>query len=537
MATPLMHLRRTRLLMAALVAGAGLAVPAIQPAAAASDARTAAGSPAATPEFSPDRVLVRFSAGFFGRPAAAAVEASGGRLGDELFGWRVVEAPGRAADVARRLRGAPGVETVERDHIARAALEPNDTFYPTHQKPYLDQVRMPAAWDATRGSGVVVAVLDSGVDRTHPDLTGTRLLAGRDFINGDNDPEDDNGHGTLVTGVAAASIDNGRGIAGIAGEATMLPVKVLDEKGEGPVSAIAKGIEWAADQRARVINLSLGLAGQSGPAPEPPVLRAAVDYALSKDAVVVAAAGNDGSPWTAYPAAHPGVLAVTAIDVQNRLAYFSDWSVATDVAAPGVNILGTARAADVKPPNAPYGWGTGTSFAAPIVAGVATLIRARSPNLTDREVGDRIRSSATDAGPSGFDPYFGHGILDAAAALGVAGSRAALIYTRDTNDSMPGASALAGSTEGTIHPEGDVDWYYVDVTAPGTLSLTVNPPPTQEPVLAFDPVLQIFDAQGVGVTTPVNLKKKGEPETASALVAAGRYYLKVRNYHGSQSPG
>ncbi|MBW3615407.1 MAG: S8 family serine peptidase [Actinobacteria bacterium] len=513
--------------MATVVATVTLAVP-VAPAAAGAPALEdgRAMSRLALAEFSPDRLLVRFSGGVPERAAATAVEATGARLGEELFGWRVVEAPGRAGEVAQRLRGAPGVQTVERDHLRRAALEPNDPYYPESQKPYLDQVRLPTAWDATLGSGVVIAVLDSGVDQDHPDLAGSRLLPGRDFINGDTDPQDDYGHGTLVTGVAAATTNNGIGVAGVAGASKILPVKVLDNTGAGPDSKIAEAVKWAADQGADVINLSFGLAAES------PVLRAALDYALAKDAVLVAAAGNEGTPVTAYPGAHPGVLAVTAVDSQNRLTYFSNWSTATDLAAPGVKLAGPALGRDEV-----YGRDTGTSFAAAIVSGIAALVRADQPTWTQSQVAERLRSSARDAGPVGFDPYFGSGIVDAAAALGAATPQAALSYTRDTNDTMAGATALATASSGTIVPEGDVDWYYADAANGGPLTFTVQPPATVG-FLAFDPVLQIFNALGTALTGEVDAKGAGQAETASVSVpAAGRYYLKARNFHGSQSPG
>ncbi len=261
-----MHLRRSRLVVAGFVAAVTFAVSGPLPAGGA-PVQEPAREPArtttpATSALSLDRVLVRFAPGLSDHAAATAVESAGGRLGDGVFGWRVVEAPGRAEEVARRLRRSAGVAAVERDHLRRAAFEPDDPGYEQGYQSYLRQVRLPAGWGAvpSLGAGVTIAVLDSGVDPDHPDLAGARLLRGRDFINvpPDNDPQDDFGHGTMVTGVVAATTNNALGIAGVAGGATILPVKVLDSTGAGSDSAIAAGMAWAVDQGARVLNLSSG---------------------------------------------------------------------------------------------------------------------------------------------------------------------------------------------------------------------------------------------------------------------------------------
>lgn len=481
-----------------------------------------------------NRILVRFSAGTPSDAASRAVAASGGRVAGEIpeIGWRVVQAPGSLKQVASRLRRDSRVESVEQEQTRQVAQTPNDPYYP--DQTHLRQARLPEAWASSHGSGRVIAILDTGVDLDHPDLID-HLVPGRDFVNGDASADDDNGHGTMVAGVAAASTDNSRGVAGVAWDARLLPVKVLDAFGSGADSNIAKGIIWATDNGAHVINLSLGGKGQST------VLRDAVAYALSKDVVVVAAAGNDGEPVTSYPASAPGVVAVTATDALSRLASFSNWSSATDVAAEGVDVLSTYwEPTEIYR----YGYGSGTSFAAPVVSGVAALVRAAHPTWSQSQVVEAILESATDAGPLGTDPYFGRGIVDAAAALG-ATPRPPFGFTGDSHEPDGAASTawpLSSSASATIVPEGDTDWYKTDASGPGTLSFNVVPPRTPAPpnadsALAFDPVLQVFDSS-LNMVAEADVTGTDTAESVSVTVTSpGRYYLRVANYLGSRSPG
>jgi serine protease len=270
------------------------------------------------------------------------------------------------------------------------------------------------AWRTSTGAGAVVAVLDSGVDAKHPDLAG-QVLAGYDEITGragaNTDP---NGHGTHVAGTIAAVTGNDVGISGIAPDATILPVRVVDAKGEGFMSDAAKGIVYAADHGADVINMSLGSKDQNK------AVTIAVAYARSKGVVVVAAAGNEreqGSPIS-YPAATPGVIAVAATDDADKVASFSNRGGYVDVAAPGERILSTVPAS--KGYYAAY---SGTSMASPHVAAVAALIRSKYPALTPDKVERVLESSATDLGAKGKDSDYGYGRIDARAALRAATSK------------------------------------------------------------------------------------------------------------------
>jgi subtilisin family serine protease len=288
----------------------------------------------------------------------------------------------------------------------------------------LDRVRAPEVWTRTLGRDIVVAIVDTGVDLTHPDLTDRLLrdasgaVIGRDFVDDDDDPQDENGHGTMVAGIVAASVDNGEGIAGAAPAVRIMPVRVLDADGGGRSGDLDDGIRWAVDNGAHVVNLSLEsviAAGVGLPGSAP---TAAVDYAWQRGVVVVAAAGNSDTPYTDYPPTSPAVL-VGATDRDDEKAGFSDAGRTDALMAPGVEIVSTwcrpigEGACD---PELRYGVADGTSFAAPFVsAGVALL---RELGYDHREAVDRLRATARDLGAEGPDLRTGVGLVDIAAAVG-----------------------------------------------------------------------------------------------------------------------
>lgn len=293
----------------------------------------------------------------------------------------------------------PGVVSVGVDQPVRAFADPLQG-----KQWALDMMRTPTAWNSATGAGVVVAVIDSGVDSTHPDLRGA-LVAGKNTRSdrGDySDPTSDpNGHGTHVAGIIAARSGNGEGISGVAPDAAIMPVKALDAEGAGFMSDVLEGIVWAADRGADVINMSLG-------GPDATFTASAVSYAQSKGVVVIAAAGNEGSSQLMYPAALPGVLAVAAVDQDGQPAGYSNHGASwVDVAAPGTQITSTL-------PGGRYAAWSGTSMATPQVAGVAALIRSVAPAADAAAV---IMATAYDAGSPGHDRAYGTGVVDAAAAV------------------------------------------------------------------------------------------------------------------------
>lgn len=250
----------------------------------------------------------------------------------------------------------------------------------------LDRIGAPLAWQATTGTGVVVAVLDTGATFNHPDLQGAFVSRGKDFINGDDDATDDHGHGTHVSGTIAANTNNGVGIAGIAYGAKVLPVKVLAANGSGGNDKILAGIDWASQQPGvKVISMSLGCSNCYQAA-----LQTVIDRAYQRGVLVVAAAGNDGSNVPAYPAAYNHVLSVAATGQDDRRATFSNYGDWVDMAAPGVSILSTTKEGSY------VAW-NGTSMATPHVSAAAALLYALRPGLSVDEAQARLMDG-TDLG-------------------------------------------------------------------------------------------------------------------------------------------
>lgn len=348
------------------------------------------------------------------------------------------------------LKADPDVEFAEPDHVVSVRLAPNDPYFSssgTWGQPYDDlwgikKIGAPAAWDASTGAGVTVAVVDTGLDYTHPDILGnvwtnTREVVGNgvdddgngyvddtrgwDFIGSDylnpvqsNDPIDHHGHGTHVAGTIAATGNNGIGVIGVAWQAQVMPVKGLDDQGFGLDSTLGPAILYAANNGADVISNSWAGTGTSQTIAE------AVDYAYNLGVVVVAAAGNNSDDaMNYYPANLSEVITVAASDPYDSIANFSNWGTKIDIAAPGVDIL-SLRAAGTflgSPVDDYYTRADGTSMATPHVSGLAALILSQHPNYINEDVRQAVRSSASDLGEAGFDQTFGYGRIDATAAL------------------------------------------------------------------------------------------------------------------------
>jgi serine protease len=311
---------------------------------------------------------------------------------------------GAALRALRRSRAVRYAEPVRRLHALDVATpDPGRT-----QQWGLEAIGADAAWGVTRGAGVVVAVVDTGVAPA-PDLVG-RLLPGWNVIAHDDDSVDDNGHGTHVAGTVAEVEGNGLAESGVAPEASILPVKVLDSTGAGSDVDVAAGIVWAADHGARIVNLSLGGSDAST------VLADGVAYARGKGVLIVAAAGNDGGA-VGVPARLAGVLAVGAVDSSRVRAPFSAGGRSLDLVAPGVGIL--QQTLDGVGGYADRSW-SGTSMASPHVAGVAALVLAAGRATTATGVSRLLTRTALDLGVPGRDPAYGAGLVRADAALGVA---------------------------------------------------------------------------------------------------------------------
>ncbi|WP_409298520.1 S8 family peptidase [Peribacillus sp. SCS-26] len=276
---------------------------------------------------------------------------------------------------------------------------PNDSLYRKNYQWNLHSVRAEEGWDITKGDkGIKIAVIDTGVDLDHPDLK-QRLVRGYNVLAKNNNADDDNGHGTHVAGIIASKTNNLKGVAGLTWFNKIMPVKVMNDKGYGNAFDVARGVIWAADHGADVINLSLGNYQPSA------VMKEAVQYAFNKNIVITTAAGNDNTDQPSFPAAYPEVICVAAVDYNGKRADFSNFGEYVDVSAPGVEIPSTYF-------HKQYASLSGTSMAAPHVAALAGLIRSANPRLKNTEVMTLISKNSFDLGKKGFDPYYGSGVID-----------------------------------------------------------------------------------------------------------------------------
>ena len=314
-------------------------------------------------------------------------------------------AAGRLVDNAADGGSGPTVLSVQADQTVHEmeSAGTNDPF--RSQQWALDKTSFQTAWSVTRGAGVTVAVVDSGVEAAHQDLAGS-VLPGKDFVQpGGDGRTDPDGHGTHIAGIIAAHVNNGVGIAGAAPGVRILPVRVLNAQGGGMASDVANGIIWATDHGARVINVSLG-GGQS------PGIQQAMQYANSKGAVVLAAGGNNGQAGNApmYPAAYPEAIAVAAVDSNFSHPAFGNTGSYLDVSAPGVGIVSTWGSSPTA-----YADASGTSMATPYASAEAALVIAANPSLSAARVAQILEGTATHLG---LTSVFGQGLINPAAALG-----------------------------------------------------------------------------------------------------------------------
>jgi len=560
---------------------------------AATTATQAATSPAQVPT---DRLIIKYRSGTAGASTAAttadrallhrSAQTVAARLGLQLqlqrlgaFDTHVMRLGQRlpqstVEQLARDIAAAdPNVEYAEPDRILQAQFTPNDTQY-GQQWHYFEAtggLNLPAAWDKSTGTGVVVAVIDTGY-RPHADLAAN-ILPGYDFIidtavsndgNGrDNNPQDpgdavvagecgtgspaqdesSSWHGTHVAGTIAAVTNNGSGVAGVAYNAKVVPVRVLGKCG-GYTSDIADGIVWASGgtvasvpanaNPARVINMSLGGSGACDTTSQN-----AITSARSRGTVVVVAAGNSNANAANFsPASCSGVITVAATNRSGGRAYYSNYGSIVAVAAPGGDvrtssangILSTLNAGTTAPGADSYAYYQGTSMATPHVVGVVALMLAKNPALTPDEVATRLKAS-TRAFPATCSQC-GTGIVDASAAVDAAGGTTTPPTTGnevEPNNSTSAAQAVTKGTtiSGTISSSTDTDYFKVTVAAGASLASTLTPNSTSD----YD--LYVYNSGGTQVGSSV----KGTGLADSVTVtnsgsAAATYYVRVRFYSG-----
>lgn len=354
----------------------------------------------------PGRYLVGFRDGSSASQAAAVMRGMGARQNAQIpdLNIQVVDLPESASPTAffNRLKERFDVEFIEQDmYLTPDQTTPNDPNFGSQWA--LTRIQAPQAWNTTKGStAIIVAILDSGVDPTHSDLQ-QRLVNGWNTFSGNNDSRDVQGHGTKVAGAAVASTNNGVGIAGVSWNSLIMPIRVTDTNGYATYTTIANALNWAANNGARVANISFDIIGSSA-------VSNAAQFFQSRGGVVFSSAGNSGTMSSLAPS--PYITTVSATDPNDMLYSWSTTGPRVTLSAPGcvyTSFNGNS-----------YGGACGTSFAAPTAAGVAALVLAANPNLTPAQVTQILLSTSDDLGPAGLDPQYGHGRVNAARAVAAA---------------------------------------------------------------------------------------------------------------------
>ncbi|HEX8090116.1 MAG TPA: S8 family serine peptidase [Blastocatellia bacterium] len=406
-------------------------------------------------EFVPGRVLVKIRAEV-SRTAARRFMSKQEALDIEEIGntrIHVMQLPAGKDEKAfiKTLESQSEVEFAELDYLVPPAeMTPNDPDYVSQW--HLPMISSPAAWAGTSGSGsVVIAILDTGVDATHPDLA-PKMVPGWNFWDNNANTSDVFGHGTAVAGTAAAASNNGLGVASVAWGCKVMPIRISSTNGSASISAIANGLTWAADHGARVANISYKVTDYSA-------VRSAAQYFQSRGGVVIIAAGND-KMFNAAPD-NPYALTVSATDGNDNLASFSNTGNNVDLAAPGVSIDTTNRGGG-------YGFWGGTSFSAPIVAGVAALMVSANPGLSGSQIQDFLKQSSDDRGLAGWDPIFGWGRVNAARAVEAA-------FGSGGVDSTPPAVSIISPVSGnTVSATAIIDVAASDNVGLSSLALSID---------------------------------------------------------------
>jgi thermitase len=444
--------------LAAAIGAAVVALFAVLPAHAAGQADFTDG----VHQYARGRILFEARPGMSADELEKILKAHGGgkrrKLGQSNM--HVVDLPAGASEVAmvERLRRNPAFKYVELDRKVQAALAVTDPYAGSEW--HLGKIGAPTAWDTTQGAGVTIAILDSGVDGSHPDLV-PNLVAGYNFASNNTDTADVCGHGTAVAGSAAARGNNGIGVAGVAGQAKIMPIRVASKDASGGCTAytstIASGITWAADHGARIANISYGpLAGSA-------TIQSAAQYMKSKGGLVFVSAGNNGVDENITPTTT--LIAVSATDSTDAKASWSSYGSFVSLAAPGAGIWTTSQGGT-------YGGWNGTSFASPVAAGVAALMMAAAPSLDGAQIEQALFASAAPLGAAGRDPLFGYGRVDAAAGVRAVSATVPVADTQAPTaaiTSPAASSSVSGTVTVAVNATDNVGVDRVELKANGTV--------------------------------------------------------------------
>lgn len=413
------------------------------------------------PTYVKGRILVMAKSGLSDAAISTALtERTGGRgrrIGST--GLHIVDLPAGASEQAMvdSLSRHPHFKFAELDRIVPAQLVTNDPYLGSEW--HLANIGVGQAWDSASGGGVIVAILDTGVDATHPDLAA-QLVAGWNVYDNNANTSDVYGHGTKVAGTVAAAANNGIGVAGVAAAARIMPIRISDLTGSASYSAMAQGLTWAADRGARVANISYVAAGSAA-------VISAANYMKSKGGLVVTSAGNYGTDAGIAPTT--AMIPVSATDSNNALTSWSSFGSFVALAAPGAGIYTTTSGGG-------YAAVSGTSFSSPVTAGVIALMMSARPTMSNANVESLLYASALDLGTAGRDVYYGYGRVDAAAA--VAATMAATLITADTAspvvsvDTPLGASSVSGLVTVGVTATDNVGVSRVELRVNGALLAT-----------------------------------------------------------------
>lgn len=400
------------------------------------------------------RILVMPRAGLPEHEFAKILNVHGGKakkIGQSHL--YIVELPANASEkaIAAKLAHHPHIEFVELDRLVPPDFVPDDPYYGSAW--HLPKIGASSAWDSSQGSGVTVAILDTGVDSTHPDLAA-RMVPGWNFYDNNSNTSDVYGHGTKVAGTAAAASNNSAGVASVAGQSKIMPIRVSDATGYASFSTVAKGLTYAADNGARVANISFsGVAGSLS-------VQNTAQYMKNKGGLVVVGAGNSGIDENYTPTTT--LIAVSATDGNDVKASWSSYGNFVAISAPGVGIYTTTMGGG-------YGAPSGTSFSSPVTAGVVALMMAANATLPNTQVESLLYSTAVDLGAAGRDPYYGYGRVNAGGAV------QATVAAKTTADTQaPAVSITAPISGATVTGLAGVNVNATDNVGVSRVELRVN---------------------------------------------------------------
>ena len=469
-------------------------------------------------KYVPGEILVKFNPGVSEEKIKNINAGHGTQVTytSHYAGFKILKIPKTKTveEMAEIYRKNPNVEYAVPNAIVYAFIDPNDPYYYLQWNFNAFETRvggginLEPAWDTSTGDGVIVAVLDTGVAyetysiyRQAPDLKNTNFVPGYDFVNNDAHPNDDNSHGTHVAGTIAQSTNNNYGVAGVAYDCSIMPVKVLNKQGSGTLQQLVDGIYFATNNNADVISMSLGYPPEYDPGQ---TLDDALDYAYNNGVTIVAASGNDATGTVSYPAAYEKCIAVGATNSSGILEGYSNYGEDLDIVAPGEKILqNTFNPTTKNPKDFGFWYFSGTSMATPHVSGVAALLISAKPDAKPDDVRDAIESTTKDLGTSGWDQYYGYGIVNATAAL-----EYITTSTPPSGENLSPEAEANGPYDGTVgnpvefssatstDPDGNIvsyEWDFGDETGK---SFDQNPSHTYSTEGNYDITLTVTDDGG-----------------------------------------